>query len=149
MRGAVIIIILVIWGIVGLARSMSQKKGQSQQQPQRPQQPQAAQGEKKLSFEELRQRNAELSRTPAQRAPTPPRPQPQEHRAVQRAAERTVEAKPTVRPNPDAWDVNAAAAYRKPTAYCQECGAKVYGSLTCPICGARVKKQRQEYEPYT
>ena len=149
MRGAAIIIILVIWGIVGLARGMSQKKGRSQQQPQRAQQPPAAEGEKKLTFEELRQRNAELSRAPAPRAPAPPRPTLQEHRAVQRAAERAVEAKPTLRPNPDAWDVNAAAAYRKPTAYCQECGAKVYGSLACPICGARVKKQRQEYEPYT
>ena len=149
MRGAVIIIILVIWGIVGLARGLSQKKGQSQQQRQQPQQPQAAEGEKKLSFDELRQRNAQLSRAPAPRAPAPQRPAQQEHRAVQRAAERTVEAKPTLRPNPDAWDVDRAAAYRKPTAYCQECGAKVYDSPTCPICGARVKKQRQEYEPHT
>ena len=67
---------------------------------------------------------------------------------MQREAERTVEAKPTLRQDPDAWDLDSAAAYRRPTAYCQECGAKVYGSADCPICGARVRRQKRQYEPF-
>ncbi len=148
MRAAAIIIILVIWGIVAMTRSASQKKTQSQQRER------GNEGEKPRSPEELLQKNEALSRGPTpQRVPTrtsaPAQPTPRDHLAAQWAAERTVEAKPAPRRETEAWENNAAAVYRRPTAYCQECGAKVYGTAACPICGARIKKTRQGYEPYT
>ena len=62
----------------------------------------------------------------------------------------TVKPKPaeTVKSAPETQDYSQTD-YRKPVAYCSQCGARVYsGEMKCHICGTRVRKRRSDFDLY-